>query len=256
MLLVAIAGCSPLWAGLSRPAPAEVEDRVSLHDSDEGLRLHLASGPRPSAPLIVYATGDTGWHDHDEALFRTLSRWGHPVAGVSAPEFVDHLGSANPAPGSGHVAEDFAAIVARAEATLGLPPSTPIVLVGISRGAGLAVAVGSAPVLGSRLVGILAIALTREEENVRTLPPDDDAGAEPAPMATYDILPSLGRTRVAVIQSTHDEYVTAAEARQLFGPDTASRRLRAIDSRDHGFDGAHAALEREMKRSFDWIVRR
>jgi len=229
-------------------------ETVPLHGHD--LKVHLAPSAVHTSPLIVYATGDTGWRDTDKALFHTLATWGYPVAGVSAPEYVDHLGDEENMPGPEDVATDFAEIVTTAETALGLASSTPVVLVGISRGAGLAVAVGSASLLGGRLLGIVAIALTREEENVSVQSAETTLEAELAPLETYGILPSLGETRVAVIQSTNDEYVPAAEARALFGPDTTSRRLRAIDSENHSFDGARVALDKEMKKSFEWIVQR
>jgi hypothetical protein len=262
VILALVSGCAPSMGLLAGPAPKQSQELVPLHGYDLG--VHLAAKGRRSSPLIIYATGDTGWRDKDKALFRTLTTWGYPVAGVSAPEYVDHLGDDADTLCAEDVARDFDKIVETAEANFGLPTSTPIVLVGVSRGAGLAVAAGTASRLSDRLVGILAIALTREEENVGARPQrtaeetseDASMDSELAPLETYRCLPSLGDTRVAVVQSTHDEYVPAEEARELFGPDTSSRRLRAVASENHSFDGASRALNRELKRSFDWIVKR
>lgn len=78
---------------------------------------------------------------------------------------------------------------------------------------------------------------------------------KPTMLLTYPALPPIGEVRVAVIQSTHDDYLPAAEARQLFGPDTASRTLRPVESSDHNFEGGVSALYREMTSCFDWILR-
>ena len=75
-------------------------------------------------------------------------------------------------------------------------------------------------------------------------------------LQTYARVDDLGQLPVAVIQSTHDGYVPAAEARQLLGPDTAWRELVPIESRDHNFGGAIDVLYREMKRSLQWILHR
>ncbi len=69
----------------------------------------------------------------------------------------------------------------------------------------------------------------------------------------YEYLPMLGRLPIAVIQSTRDHYLPAAEARTLFGPDTAYRKFDAIDARDHSFGGARDKLYETMASSLDWI---
>lgn len=253
LALAFLAGCSQAFRQSAGPAPA-AEKRVEFHGID--LVVHLAPSASHDSPLIIYVTGDTGWWDRDEAIFHTLSTWGYPVAGVSAPEYLDHLDHSETSPRPDDIAADFTAIVRTAENAFELPPSTALVFVGLSRGAGLAVAAAYASRFEGRLLGILAIALTREEENALVPPPGGDSSSPSAPLATYEVLSSLGDTRVAIIQSTRDEYVTASEARNLLGPDTESRRLRAIDAEDHSFHGGIRTLNAELKHSFEWIVQR
>ena len=69
----------------------------------------------------------------------------------------------------------------------------------------------------------------------------------------YDYLPRLGDLPIAVVQSTHDNYLPAADARTLFGPDTARRRFQAIDARNHSFAGARDDMYRAIAGSLDWI---
>ncbi|HEY2774171.1 MAG TPA: AcvB/VirJ family lysyl-phosphatidylglycerol hydrolase [Candidatus Binatia bacterium] len=250
LLLLSVAGC----ASMRPDAPPNFKQEFVIHGSR--LTLHLTPGTRGDGPLIVYATGDGGFRDHDKRIFLRLAKWGYPIAGIGAPQYVDGLAEGEVAPSPADIADDFATIVSKAETVLGLPRTTPVVFVGVSRGAGLAVAAGYASHLHGHLLGILAVALTHEEENAVAPPLDAAADAPPEPLDVYAALSSLGATRVAVIQSTHDEYVPADQARELFGPDTESRRLRAIEAANHSFDGATSELDREMKRSFQWIVRR
>jgi fermentation-respiration switch protein FrsA (DUF1100 family) len=149
------------------------------------------------------------------------------------------------------MAADFAAVIRAAKAALNLPAVTRVVLVGKSRGAGLDVAVASQEPVRSRLRGVIAIALTREEEYASVPSPADGT---PAMLRTYPALPPIGDVPVAVIQSTHDDYIPAAEARELFGPDTSSRTLRPVESSDHNFEGGVSALYREMTSCFEWIL--
>ena len=226
---------------------------VTLHG--HGLRLHLS---RPRTPglartMLIYATGDGGWWGKDRDIFRHLVTWGYPAVGFSAREYVHHLGHDTLEPAQ--VAADYRAIVAAAIAALHLPLETRAVLVGKSRGAGLAVAAAGVPALNAELAGVMAVGLTREEEYVR-------AGVRGSPsralqmLETYARLPDIGPVPVAVIQSTHDDYVPAAEARQLFGPDTATRELVAVESRNHNFGGAVDRLYAEMARSLEWMLHR
>ena len=149
------------------------------------------------------------------------------------------------------MASDYLAIITTAVAALRMPPATRAVLVGKSRGAGLAVGAAIDSQLNATLAGVLAIGLTREEEYVH-----GSRSQELVMLQTYARVEDLGQLPVAVIQSSNDEYVPAAEARQLLGPDTAWRVLVPIESRDHNFDGATDVLYREMKRSLQWILHR
>ncbi|MEO8306895.1 MAG: hypothetical protein ABI616_02510 [Pseudomonadota bacterium] len=69
----------------------------------------------------------------------------------------------------------------------------------------------------------------------------------------YPALKLLGATRLAVIQSTHDPYVPAAESRQLLGPDTATLRLYAVEAKNHGFSDARDGLMRDLDDALGWI---
>ncbi len=235
--------------GSSRPLALETSVVVREHP----LTLHLSLTPKhPVDPLVLYTTGDGGWRGGDKDLFDRLVAWGYPVAGFSARDYLNHLGEDVETITSEAMAADFAALIRAAKAALNLPVATRVVLVGKSRGAGMDVAVGSQESIRARLRGVIAIALTREEEYVADAPA---AGGPAAMLLTYSALPGLGRTPVAIIQSTHDDYLPAAEARTLFGPDTPSRTLRPIESSDHNFDGGEAALYRELTSCFDWILR-
>jgi hypothetical protein len=220
---------------------------------DHPLTLHLSVTPsRPIDPLIVYATGDGGWSGSDKEMFDRVAAWGYPVAGFSAHDYVKHLGQGAEAISPAAMAADFDALIRASLSTLKLSPNTRVVLVGKSRGAGLDVAVAGEEPIRSQLRGVIAVALTREEEYAGVPP---RGGGEPKMLLTYPALSALGELRVAVIQSTHDDYIPAAEARTLFGPETTSRTFRPIESIDHNFEGGETELYRQMADCFDWILR-
>jgi len=233
-----LAGCAPR---VQLPPGTLAPDR-DLVLNGHALQLHFANPHgRADRPLLIYATGDGGWHRGGLDAWRHLAAWGYPAAGFDARDYVTHLGTATTTPA--RLAADYAQIIAAARVSLHLAPAYPVVLVGISRGAGLSVVAGGEERVRAEIAGVLAVALTAEEEYVGT----------PDMVRIYPSLPRLGDVALAVVQSTHDKYLSAAQARTLFGADRPRRRLISIDAKDHSFGGAHDALYDAMQDALDWI---
>ena len=258
---------SVLCAGacLSRPPTVEPDATATrvVRDAQLGgerIEVHLVrgAGARARGPLLLFATGDGGWRSADRGLFHHLALWGYPVAGFSARHYLEHLRFEATTPA--HVAEDYGQLIAFAQRELELPGDTATVLVGFSRGAGLAVAAAGQPTLQPRLGGVLAIALTDEEEYVRSYrtrtgrDPRDLGARELLALRPYDVLKAVGRLPLAVIQSSRDGYLPATRARELFGPDDERRRFHAIAARSHTFAGARDALYEQARVALQWIV--
>ena len=239
LLAIACTGaCAAHHAPAAAPSRPPVADRlVVVHEHP--LRLHFAAGTTgPGHPLLVYATGDGGWHRKDLAAYRHLVAFGDPTVGFDAHDYVTHLGpddSTTPE----RLAEDYERIITAAKQALQLPDGDPVVLVGISRGAGLTVVAAAQPALRPSIAGVLAIALTKEEEYVN--------------VEVYQYLPRLAGMPVAVIQSTRDHYLPADAARALFGPDRPGRWFQAITARNHSFGGARDELYAAIGHSLRWI---
>jgi fermentation-respiration switch protein FrsA (DUF1100 family) len=239
-MVSAIVALFSLAAGLSLPPIAD--RRITLNDHP--LRLHFSRGARgASHPLLVYATGDGGWHRKDLAAYHRLVAFDFPTVGFDARDYVTHLG-ARETTTPARLAADYERIIAAAKETLELPADYPVVLVGVSRGAGLSVVAAGECALRPSIAGVLAVALTKEEEYV----------ASPDMVQVYDYLPRLAATPIAVVQSTRDHYLPAAAARALFGADTPYRWFQPIEARNHSFGGARAQLYEAMERSLNWLV--
>jgi hypothetical protein len=234
--------------------------RASL--ATETVDLHFVKPPawaRPR-PLLLYATGDGGWRSADRGLFQHLAHWGYPVAGFSAVQYLAHLRFEATSPA--HVAEDFGELIAFAKRSLDLPAHAPTVLVGFSRGSGLSIVAASNPDLRPLLIGVLAVALTGEEEYVRddwshgTSHPRTPIDRRLATLRPYDLLRGLAPLPLVVIQSTRDSYLPADEARRLFGPDDEYRRLVSIVASNHTFRDSRDTLFVKARTSLDWIEAR
>lgn len=254
LLLPLAGGCA---AGSVHPSTAPRVADGTIRLNDHPVRLHFANAAAAgSPPLLVYATGDGGWHRKDLATYRHLVTFGNPVVGFDARDYVTHLGVPDATTTPARLASDYERIIDAARAALHLPAAYPVVLVGVSRGAGLSVVAAVDRTLRTSISGVLAVALTREEEYVTEVHRRGHRDADPRPPAmvqVYDCLPRLADTPVAVIQSTLDEYLPAVEARRLFGPDTSYRWLQPIQARNHSFGGARDEMYYAIQRSLAWI---
>ncbi len=258
-LAVGASGCAAPLAHMQVPVPRTT--RLPMYDSTREIRVATLARPGARVPLVLYATGDGGWHALDREIFDRLVSWGYPVAGFESGAYLKTLGfSGETTPV--RLARDFSRIVAFARDKLGVAEDAPVVLVGLSRGSGLDVVAASDPALQRQLGGVVAVALTKEEEHVKhyrrkmgPLPPGAPT-RELVMIDTYNQLRRLGAMPIAVIQSTHDHYLSAADARGRFGPDTATRRLVAVEARSHSFGGAHGVLLDRMHASLSWICHR
>lgn len=258
-LVAAALAASACWHRVPPLDPSEpVQSEAAVQFDDYSVRLHLS---RPCAvdllhPLLLYATGDGGWRGKDKDAFAHLAQWGYPVAGFSAPDYLKRLVRKERAARPADIARDYQTMIARAKEALALPDATPTVLVGVSRGSGLAVAAAGDPVLQRGLVGVVAVALTREEEYVhhfRLRRGRPRAEREFVMLDNYEYLPRLGALPLSIIQSTNDDYLPAEEARRLLGPDSPRRQLHPIVSRNHSFTDARENLYAQMQASLQWV---
>jgi hypothetical protein len=74
------------------------------------------------------------------------------------------------------------------------------------------------------------------------------------PFDTYGRIAQLDPVLCAVIQATKDNYLPAASARQLFGPDTPRRRFYSINANNHRFSGGKAAFDAALLDAIRWMV--
>jgi hypothetical protein len=255
------AACAHPQPVRSPRVPVELLRKITLYDRPLDVHLARPAQLQPGTPLLLYATGDGGWRGKDAETYRRMIRWGYPVAGFSAPGYLKNLGFVSGTTTPGRLARDYQQLIEFSKATLSLPSATRTILVGVSRGAGLAVVAAGRPEMNAELAGVLAVALTKEEEYVRhyTVRPGLTASDMPTrelvEFETYEYLDRLQKLPLVVIQSTSDNYLPAEAARRLFGPDTETRKFYAVTARDHSFSDAREALFERMASALAWMSR-
>jgi dienelactone hydrolase len=206
--------------------------------------------------LVVFSTGDSGWSGTSAAIFQHLADAGYTVAGFSAPEILRPIVRSGQRMSTADAARGLNRLYAEAKRHLGLPDSTPILIVGFSRGASVVAFTAIHPALKDGVAGAVAISLTREADYLEV--PESERGPaiqvdHRGRLQLYPTLQLLGAARLAVIQSTHDKYVRADEARRLLGADTPKLRLYEVEAKNHGFSDARDALMRDLDDALGWV---
>jgi fermentation-respiration switch protein FrsA (DUF1100 family) len=260
-LMLCLSGCSCRLYVPESETRIQTRASMMLNGYPFELRLSKSPGVPSENVLVIYATGDGGWSGLGTDMFNWLASWNYPVAGFSSRSYLHNLGYVSEAGTTTPrlLASDYESIIAFAERQLDLPSSTPIILVGVSRGAGLSVVAAGAGNIHKPLAGLLAIALTKEEEHVlhrerRRNPSDGQRSRSRVVIETYRYLNRLGPFPVMVLQSTHDRYLPAEEARKLFGPDSEIRKLRAVEATNHSFHNGCQILHQDAENALRWMV--
>lgn len=267
VVLAASAGCAtsrhPNPGAPAAPVRV-VTTTVTLHGT--AMDLHLASPGAPASPtIVIYASGDGGWFGTAVDMFRGIARQGYRTAGFSARAFLRLERPAHAVLNARQLAVDYGAILTRARAAFGAPADTPVILSGWSRGAAFATLAAAEPALRAQTKGVVAIGLAADEDlqvdddDTDDGPAGDAAGAAdaatapPHPWQTYEQARHLAPLRYVVIQADRDDYLPAAQARVLFGPDTADRRFYDVAARNHRFSGGHAAFLAALTSALSWV---
>ncbi len=254
--LVAIA-CSACAGLQSKPGVYEIT-KASIKEGPRRIPLIYARPMQVKHPdyLVVFATGDGGWRSVSLDVFDHLAALGYMCAGINSPDAVKPVKRAGEKLSTAQAAERVQASFVEAKKAFGLPASTPVIVVGFSRGATLVAFSALHPELRDQVRGAIALALTREADYLRAPPAErapDVQVDEKGRIQMYPALKFLGSTPVAIIQSTKDPYVSAAEARQLLGPDTPTLRLYEVESSGHRFGGARDKVITDVDDALAWI---
>jgi dienelactone hydrolase len=257
MCLLALVGCASSGARLpTKPGVYSVTVQ-SVHTAQNDIHATYVHPDREHHPgyLVVFFTGDDGWFGTSRALFTHLADEGYMTAGFSAPETLRGVDDSKPI-SIVRAAQALQELYAQAKLHLGLSDSTPIVIVGFSRGASVVAFTAVHKELRNGIKGAVAIALTREADYLHASEEERRLGIEVDEQGRIQLYPALkflGSTPLAVIQSTNDSYVLAAESRELLGPDTSTLRLYQVEATDHGFSDARDKLLQDLDDAMRWI---
>jgi dienelactone hydrolase len=263
LALLALSGCASFSRPPTATAPPVRDSSTTVLLHGKPLELHVTAPRTPVADdvVVLYASGDGGWFGQAVDMFHQIGRAGYFAVGFSSRAFLKIERPRGGLVSAAQLADEYDEIVVHARRELGLDATTTrTVLTGWSRGAAFSVLVASEPAGAHPVLGVIAIGLA-EGEDLQISGAEDDTDDGPASLATrrwpfdtYARIARLGPRPCAVIQATHDNYLPAARARQLFGPDTPTRRFYAVDAKNHRFAGGKLAFDAAFIDAIRWVV--
>jgi dienelactone hydrolase len=215
--------------------------------------------PKGSPVLVVFASGDSGLTGLSKTILQHLADDGYYAAGFSSREALRAIKGAREKVPYAEAIDQLSWMTSEAKSKLGLPPETPMIVTGLSRGANMVILAATSKMMQKNITGAVAIALTRELDNL-SLPdtamamPGIEVDEQQRPQ-TYPAIRHMGAIPLAIIQSTRDKYVPSAESRKLLGPDTPTRRLYEVKANGHSFGGGQNQMLKDLDDAMNWIIK-
>jgi len=227
----------------------QARDSISMRGRPQVLHLY---GVRGTAPVIV-SSGDGGWLHLGPHVAEALASRGHFVVGFDVKAYLESFtGSATLRPAD--VASDYRMLVDFASSGAATKP----ILVGVSEGAGLSVLAAADPQLKSKIAGVIALGLPERNElawrwtdsiiYLTHRPPREPSFSASA------IVDRIAPVPLAAIHSTHDEFVSVDQVRQILTRASEPKRLWVVDAANHRFSDNLGEFDRRLLDAIDWIT--
>jgi Bacterial virulence protein (VirJ) len=212
-------------------------------------------GVRGADPVIV-SSGDGGWIHLGPHVAETLAAHGSFVIGFDVKSYLEGFTSSHGALRPEDVAGDYQLLIAAAARGASKKP----VLIGVSEGAGLSILAAGDPRIHAAAAGVLGIGV----------PPTSELGwrwrdaiiyvthgvpNEPT-FSTDPIIGKVAPLPLASIFSTHDEFITADEARQLVAHAADPKKLWLVSAADHRFSDNLVEFDARLLEALGWVRER
>ena len=241
MLFVAVS----LWA----------DDPVALSPRGRAqsiVRLQPAAGtPRAT---VVFLPGDGGWRGAAVTMARMIMTWGYDVYGFDTRKYLEVFSQNGTKLSQSQLADDLRVLAAQLRG--GSP--RPIVFVGWSQGAGMAVAAATGLGVKSPIQGVITLGLPESAvlgwDWKATLAIIARHEPDQPVFSVKPLLANMAPTPICMIYGSQDEYTNPENARDLFKAASEPKRLQQVTGANHRFDGHEDELYRFLKEGLEWIA--
>ena len=213
--------------------------------------LHVY-GTRGGDPVII-SSGDGGWVHLAPHLAELLASHGYFVVGVDTRAYLRSFTtpegrlSMDDEPRDYRMVAEFAARGAAARP----------VLVGVSEGAGLSVLAATAEQTKRSVAGVIALGLPEINElgwrwTDSIIYVTHGIPHEPT-FSTASLIGRLAPLPLALIHSTHDEFVPVSTVKALASQAGEPKQLTVVDAANHRFSGNLGELDRRVLEAMLWV---
>ncbi len=203
-------------------------------------------------PKVLFSPGDGGWRGFAITIAQNLASAGYDVYGLDTRHYLQSF-TGNPGLQPADVAGDFRSLAQ----WISPDGKQRVLLVGWSEGAGLGLAAAADVRNRSVFAGLVVIGATEYNilgwrwrdigaEITKSLP------NEPT-FKSADYIPRVAPLPLAVIASTHDEYVSPAMTQKLYAAAGEPKRIIVIDASDHKYGGKTDEFFAALRDSLKWI---
>ncbi|MEZ5352489.1 MAG: alpha/beta hydrolase family protein [Bryobacteraceae bacterium] len=235
--------------------PAAPDGSVSLVIRDKPQRLvRIAPRGNPMPAGVLLLPGDGGWRGAAVLTARGIADWGYEVFGFETKTYLEMFSQNETA----LTREQMTADIRNVAAGVRQISKRPVILVGWSQGAGMAVAAASSAGLGGPIFGVITIGLPESavlgwdwKATLATLAhrqPDQPS------FPVRPLLASVAPLQLWMIHGTNDEYTSTAAARGMFEASAMPKRLCVIDGANHRYDGHRDEMFRSIQEGLRWIT--
>lgn len=250
-LPLAVLGLSLLIGG-----PVAAADRVDMPLRGHAMALTVYRPGGTARGTIIMGSGDVGWVGLAVSRAQELQADGYVVVGVNVREYLSAFTTKSTHLAPSDIQHDFGELSRFLRARGLLPP--PVILSGVSEGAGIAVVAASAAENHTWVSGVITMGLPQTSEiawrwsDFTSWITKKDAD-EPSVEAT-DYLAGIAPIPLAMIQSTKDEYVPESDYRAMEKTAREPKTLTLIDASNHRFTDRIPQLRRAYADALAWIV--
>jgi alpha-beta hydrolase superfamily lysophospholipase len=230
---------------------AQMPRRFSIRGHEQLLQVY---GPAGGEPVIV-SSGDGGWIHLGPHVAELLAARGFFVVGFDAKAYLAGFTTDQSTLHPSDEPADYKALVTFASAATGQKP----ILVGVSEGAGLSVLAATDPETKALIGGVIGLGLPdlnelgwRWKDSLIYL--THRAAKEPTFSAAATVA-AVAPLPLAIIQSTHDEFVPLAETQRIFERAASPKRLWIVDAENHRFSNNLPEFDARLMEAVEWVRR-
>jgi dienelactone hydrolase len=235
---------------------ASSTENLSLRGQTITLTIYTPPAAVKPRGTIFMASGDVGWVGLAVSMAEELSARGYIVAGINARQYLSKFTSGKDHLRPADVPADYRAIADWLKEKQLLV--RPVVMSGVSEGAGLAVLAAADSKNHGWIDGVITMGLPATAElawrwtDVGSWITKRDAD-EPSFTVT-DYLAAVSPIPLCMIQSKKDEYVTPADHERFRTVAKDPKRQVLIDASNHRFTDRRPELSAAYESGLEWIA--